>query len=164
MSQTEVTMTEIEAARLDWTAEHRRSYLQSGGNKGHIIDFREIGGRQFTTTLLLETTGRKTGLKRILPLIYGVTGGEVVIVASKGGADIHPAWYVNLVGTSEVRFQIATQGFVGVWREPQGDERDQVWAFMERLYPPYKDYKAATDRAIPLVMISTKEEIGVFSE
>jgi len=164
MSQNDVTMTEIEAARLDWTAEHRRKYLQSGGQQGHIIDFREIGGRQFTTTLLLETAGRKTGQKRILPLIYGVTGGEVVVVASKGGADIHPAWYLNLLGANQVRFQIATQGFVATWREPRGTERDQVWEFMEDLYPPYEDYKASTRRAIPLVMMAAMEEACVFSE
>lgn len=162
MSQDDVKMTEIEAARLDWTAEHRRSYLQSGGTQGHIIDFREIGGLRFTTTLLLETIGRKTGQKRILPLIYGVTGGEVVIVASKGGADIHPSWYVNLQGTSEIRFQIATQAFRGNWREPNGAERREVWAFMEKLYPPYKEYQAATRREIPLVMIAATGETDLF--
>jgi deazaflavin-dependent oxidoreductase (nitroreductase family) len=164
MSKGETTMTEIESSRLDWTAEHRRSYIRSGGAKGHIVDVREIGGRQFTTTLLLETFGRKSGERRIVPLIYGDTGGEVVVVASKGGADVHPAWYLNLQGKTEAAFQVATQAFRGPWREPKGAERAEVWAFMEKLYPPYRDYKAATGREIPLVMLSVREEIEVFKE
>ncbi len=157
-----VAVTEIEAARLDWTAEHLRMYLDSGGARGHIVDLREIGGLLFTPTLLLETTGRKSGQKRLLPLIYGTTGGEVVIVASKGGADVHPAWYLNIKDSRDVSFQVATQAFRGTWREPQGAERKQVWDFMERLYPPYKDYQAATRREIPLIMLSARESIAVF--
>jgi deazaflavin-dependent oxidoreductase (nitroreductase family) len=159
-----VTMTEIEETRLDWTAQHLQAYLRSEGRQGHIVDVREIGGLRFTTTLLLQTTGRKSGQKRIVPLIYGDTGGEVVVVASKGGADVHPGWYFNLQGTSEVQFQIGGQAFRGSWREPQGAERDEVWAFMEKLYPPYKDYQAATGRKIPLVMINAGDEIDAFKE
>ena len=54
MSQGEVVTTEIERARRDWMAEHLRSYLESGGAQGHIVDLRVIGGHQFTTTLLLR--------------------------------------------------------------------------------------------------------------
>ena len=164
MSEGDVTMTEIEESRLDWTAQHRQDYLRSGGAKGHIVDVREIGGLQFTTTLLLKTIGRKSGEARILPLIYGDTGGEVVIVASKGGADVHPAWYLNLRERDAVEFQIGGQAFRASWREPQGAERQEIWAFMEKLYPPYKDYQVATKREIPLVMMAIKEEVGIFKE
>ena len=164
MSEDKVVTTEIEASRLDWVAEHRRMYLASGGAEGHIADFREIGGLRFTTTLLLKTRGRKTGTTRISPLIYGDTGGEVVIVASKGGADIHPAWYLNIKGSDEVSFQIATQAFRANWREPQGAERAALWAFMAQLYPPYKDYQAATRREIPLVVLTPRDAIDAFRE
>jgi len=159
-----VRMTDIEATRLDWVGEHRRNYLRSGGAEGHIVDLREIGGRQFTTTLLLQTIGRKSGAKRITPLIYGDSGGEVVVVASKGGADIHPAWYLNLRESQEVAFQIATQAFRGNWREPTQEECPYVWAFMVNLYPPYKEYQRATAREIPLVMLSALTHIEVFKE
>jgi deazaflavin-dependent oxidoreductase (nitroreductase family) len=162
MSQGEVVTTEIERARRDWMAEHFRDYLGSGGAQGHIVDLRVIGGHQFTTTLLLRTVGRKSGQARITPLIYGDIGGEVVIVASKGGADMHPAWYFNIKNSDEVSFQVATQAFRGTWREPEGTERVAVWAFMERVYPPYKDYQAATSREIPLVMLTPRESIEVF--
>jgi deazaflavin-dependent oxidoreductase (nitroreductase family) len=164
MSDDMVTLTEVEAARLDWTAQHLRTYLDSGGAAGHIVDLREIGGLLFTPTLLLETVGRKSGQTRVLPLIYGTTGGEVVIVASKGGADVHPAWYLNIKGATQVSFQVASQAFRGSWREPQGTERKKVWNFMEELYPPYKDYQAATRREIPLVILSARESIPIFAK
>lgn len=159
MSEDKVSMTEVERATLEFVARHRESYLSSGGLEGHILDYRHLGGHRFTTTLLLETVGRKTGEKRITPLIYGDTGGEVVIIASKGGADIHPAWYLNLAAMPEVRFQIGGQAFRASWREPQGEERDRIWAFMADLYPPYRDYQAATDRRIPIVCLVPGDEI-----
>ena len=164
MSDDPVTMTEIEETRLDWTAQHRQDYLRSGGTKGHVVDVREIGGLRFTTCLLLKTIGRKSGEERILPLIYGDTGGEVVIVASKGGADVHPAWFLNLQEKKEVEFQIGGQAFRGTWREPTGAERAEIWAFMEKLYPPYVDYQKATNREIPLVVMAAGDEIPVFKE
>jgi deazaflavin-dependent oxidoreductase (nitroreductase family) len=162
MSQGEVVTTEIERARREWMTEHLRSYLESGGAQGHVVDLRVIGGHQFTTTLLLRTVGRKTGQARIAPLIYGDIGGELVIVASKGGADVHPAWYFNIKESDEVLFQVATQAFRGTWREPGGADRAQVWAFMEKVYPPYKDYQAATRRKIPLVMLTPREPVEIF--
>ncbi len=155
---------EVAASRNDWASDHRRQYISSGGVEGHILDLTDIGGRAFTTTLLLRTIGRKSGKVRMLPLIYGDTGGEVVVVASKGGADTHPAWYLNLKEGGEVAFQIATQAFRARWREPQGAERAEIWAYMEHLYPPYKDYQAATDREIPLVMLTAVEAIDVFKK
>ncbi len=162
MSAGSVTLTEIEIARRDWMAEHLRSYLESGGAKGHIADLRSIGGHAFTTHLLLRTVGRKSGQTRISPLIYGSIGGEVVIVASKGGADVHPAWYLNIKSAREVDYQIGGQAFRSTWREPQGKERDEVWAFMAKVYPPYTQYQTQTRRTIPLVMLSAGSPIEIF--
>jgi deazaflavin-dependent oxidoreductase (nitroreductase family) len=162
MSQDKVITTDIEIARRNWMAEHLRSYLQSGGADGHIVDLSAIGGHAFTTTLLLRTLGRRSGDVRIAPLIYGDIGGEVVIVASKGGADVHPAWYVNLKSTPEVGFQIGCQAYAANWREPQDAERAAIWAFMEKVYPPYTEYQRATRRTIPLVMLSSRKSIEVF--
>ena len=126
-------------------------------------DYRHLGGHRFTTCLLIETIGRKSGERRITPLIYGDTGGEVVIVASKGGADVHPGWYWNVKAMDEVIIQIGGQAFRTTWREPQGAERKAVWQFMAELYPPYRDYQAATDRQIPIVMFQPGEEVDAFS-
>jgi hypothetical protein len=69
----DATSEEIANARRAWKAEHMGMYLGSGGTEGHIVDLRDIGGHRFTTTLLLQTVGRKTGMTRITPLIYGDT-------------------------------------------------------------------------------------------
>ena len=154
----------IAKARRDFKTEHLELYLKSGGAKGHIVDVRDIRGHRFTTTLLLQTTGRKSQQKRITPLIYGDIGGEIVVVASKGGADHHPAWYLNIKSSKELRFQVATQAFRATWREPEPAERAKIWDFMVGVFPPYKDYQASTDREIPLVMMAPQEAIECFSE
>lgn len=161
--ESKTTMTEVERATLDFVRQHRDSYIASGGRDGHILDYRHLGGHRFTTTLLLETIGRKSGARRVTPLIYGDTGGEVVIVASKGGADVHPAWYWNIKAMDEVTFQIGGQAFRSGWREPQGEERARLWAFMTDLYPPYRDYQAATARAIPIVCFAPGEAAEPFT-
>ena len=154
-----VKMTEAESSRLDFISKHLGDYLTSGGAKGHIIDFSVIGGLPFTTTLLLETLGRKSGERRIAPLIYGNNGGEVVIIASKGGADIHPGWYFNLQPGREVTIQIATQAFRATWREARGDERERLWEFMAGLFPPYRDYRTATRRIIPVIVLQPGDAV-----
>jgi len=158
------TSAEIAKARRNWKEDHLGTYLRSGGAEGHIVDVSDIGGHKFTTTLLIRYVGRKSGKTRITPLIYGDMGGEVVIVASKGGADHHPAWYLNVKDSKEICFQVATQAFRGTWREPQGAERARVWEFMVGVFPPYKGYQASTDRVIPLVMLSADEPIDIFKE
>lgn len=158
------TSAAIRESRKDFMTEHREMYLQSGGARGHIMDITAVGGHPFTTHCMIKYTGRKSGKTFITPLIYGDIGGEVVICASKGGADEHPAWYLNIRESDQVEFQVATQAFRGTWREPQGAERDKVWAFMVDVFPTYASYQASTDRQIPLVMMKAVEEIPVFRE
>jgi deazaflavin-dependent oxidoreductase (nitroreductase family) len=157
------SMAKIAAARRDWKTEHLQTYLGSGGAQGHIVNVADIGGHPFTTTLLLRYTGRKSGRTIVTPLIYGDLGGEVVIVASKGGADHHPAWYLNVRESRQLDFQIATQAFRARWREPQAGERAKVWEFMVGVFPPYANYQASTTREIPLVMLSAVEPIDAFT-
>jgi len=152
----------IRDTRKDFVTEHREMYLNSGGAEGHIMDITPVGGRAFATHCMIRYTGRKSGKTFITPLCYADIGGEVVICASKGGADHHPAWYLNLIEQDEVEFQIATQAFRGTWREPEGLEREKVWAFMVDCHPFYDSYAKATDRVIPLVMLKAAEAIPVF--
>jgi deazaflavin-dependent oxidoreductase (nitroreductase family) len=154
----------IAATRRDWVAEHREMYLRSGGAEGHIMDITAVGGRSFATHCMIKYTGRKSGKVFITPLCYADIGGEVVIVGSKGGADTHPAWYLNVRDSTEIEFQIATQAFRATWREPDGEEHDKVWAFMVDCFPFYAAYQASTERRIPLVMLKAIEPIPVFRE
>jgi deazaflavin-dependent oxidoreductase (nitroreductase family) len=154
----------IRDTRRDFMAEHREMYLRSGGAQGHIMDITVVGGRRFATHCLIKYTGRKSGKTFITPLCYADIGGEVVIVASKGGADQHPAWYLNIRESHEALFQVATQAFRGTWREPEGAEREKVWNFVVDCHPFYAQYQASTRRVIPLVMMQAVEEIPVFRE
>lgn len=156
------TSAAIRDTRKDWVVEHRDMYLSSGGAQGHIMDITPVGGRSFATHCLVKYVGRKSGKVFITPLCYADIGGEVVICASKGGADHHPAWYLNIREAGTVDFQVATQAFRATWREPEGAERDKVWAFLTDCHPFYADYQKATDRVIPLVMLKAIEPIPVF--
>jgi len=154
----------IRDTRKDFMTEHREMYLRSGGAQGHILDITAVGGRRFATHCMVRYVGRKSGKIFITPLCYADIGGEVVIVASKGGADHHPAWYLNIRESDEVQFQVATQAFRGTWRQPEGAEREKVWNFVVDCHPFYAQYQAATERVIPLVMMKAVEEIPVFRE
>lgn len=154
----------IRQERRDWMASHRDAYLRSGGAEGHIMDLSEVGGHAFTTHCLIRVKGRKSGRTQIVPLIYGDIGGEVVIVASKGGADENPDWYHNLRAGDEVDLQIATQAFRASWREPEGEERHRIWDFISHVYPPYLSYQRATTRHIPVIMMTPLTSIDVFEE
>lgn len=153
---------EIRDARKDWVTEHREMYLDSGGAQGHIMDITPVGGHSFATHLLLKYRGRKSGKIFITPLCYGDIGGEVAVIGSKGGADSHPEWYLNVTAAPEVEFQIATQAFRATWREPEGAERQKVWDFMVDNFPFYASYQQATSRIIPIVLMKAMEPISVF--
>ena len=88
----DATSAEISKVRRDWVTEHRELYLRSGGAEGHIVDITPVGGHAFATHCMIKYKGRKSGKTFITALCYGDIGGEVVIVASKGGADTHPEW------------------------------------------------------------------------
>jgi deazaflavin-dependent oxidoreductase (nitroreductase family) len=154
----------IREARRDFITEHRDLYIKSGGTEGHIVDITPVGGHPFTTHCLIKYKGRKSGKVFITPLIYGDIGGEVVIVASKGGADSHPAWYLNILDSKEIEFQIATQAYRATWREPQGAEREKIWNFMVDVFPSYAKYQASTRRQIPIVMMKPIASVPVFKE
>jgi deazaflavin-dependent oxidoreductase (nitroreductase family) len=154
----------IRDASKNWITIHRDMYLRSGGAEGHIMDMSAAGGRLFATHCLIKYQGRKSGRIFITPLCYGAIGGEVVICASKGGADTHPDWYLNFIEREVAEFQIAKQAFRGTWREPEGAEREKIWAFMADCFPFYDAYKKATSRVIPLIMMKALEPIPVFSQ
>ena len=152
----------IRAERANWAREHLETYLGSGGAKGHILDLSSVGGHAVTTHCLIKVVGRKSGKVQVTPLIYGNTGAEIVVVASKGGADTNPEWYLNIRESQTIGVQIATQAFEATWREPEGEERHQVWTSMTHLFPPYRGYQLATERHIPIVMLRPGRSIDTF--
>ncbi len=148
-------MTEVHIPEYlpDWIKEHVELYLQDG-EAGHYWDASLGGGEGMLTTLLLTTTGRKSGKSLVLPLIYRPTGdGGYCIIASKGGAPAHPAWFLNLEANPAVHLQVATDKFDAVARVAEGEERERLWQLMVDYYAPYTDYQAATERQIPVVVL-----------
>jgi deazaflavin-dependent oxidoreductase (nitroreductase family) len=153
-------MTEcFKVAGPDWQKRHLQSYLETDGRLGHFADFSALGGPAAVPCLLLETIGRKSGARQILPLIYGKEGNDFVIIASKGGAPKHPAWYLNLTAEPSVRFQVADKKYRGKAVVAPAAERLRLYAMMAKIYPAYVEYQQKTDREIPVVLLRPEAEI-----
>jgi proline iminopeptidase len=125
--------------------EHVDRYRATDGEEGHEW--------QGVHTLLLTTTGRKSGEERTTPLIYGEDDGNYVVVASKGGAPDDPAWMKNLREDAGAKVQVAADKFDARARTATGEERDRLWARMAEIWPSYEDYAKKTDRLIPVVVL-----------
>ena len=126
--------------------EHVQRYRETDGAEGHEW-------QPGVYTLLLTTTGRRSGKARTTPLIYGEHDGAYVIVASKGGADDHPDWYLNLVDHPEVEVQVGADVFSASARTATADEKDAIWPMMAEIWPDYDNYAEKTDRDIPIVLL-----------
>ena len=145
--------TKIAANLPKWIGDHLRRYLESDGADGHMWDASLAGGSGLVPTLILTTTGRRSGQPLVLPLIYGETDNGYVVIASKGGAPQHPAWYLNLAAQAEVDVQVVADRFRAKARTATGEERAELWKKMVAIYAPYQDYQAKTDREIPVVVL-----------
>lgn len=112
------------------------------------------GSMQGAPVLLLDHVGRRSGQARTTPLIYLEDGPRLVIVASKGGVDDHPAWFHNLMAmdTAEVELSHGARRRVRP-RLAEGDERAALWARLVAVFPPYADYATYTQRQIPVVVL-----------
>ena len=145
---------ELPAGLPDWIRDHLERYLASDGEDGHLWDASLGGGEGMISTLILTTTGRKSGDPLPLPLIYGEVDGGYVVIASKGGAPAHPAWYLNLEAKPEVQVQVKADKFQARARTATGAERAAIWEQMVGIYAPYADYQVrAGERQIPVVVL-----------
>ena len=126
--------------------EHVRRYRETDGAVGHIW-------KRGSKTLLLTTTGRRTGKLTTTPLIYEEWGDRYVVIASKGGAPKHPGWYRNLVKTPEVEVQVEGDVFRGVARTAGGAEREELWKLAAEQWPDFDAYQQRTERRIPVVVL-----------
>ncbi|BBJ47175.1 nitroreductase [Streptomyces antimycoticus] len=133
----------------DWVAEQTRTYLASGGTEGH-----ESNG---IYTLVLATTGRRTGIARRTCLIYGTAGEDFVVVASNGGADEDPAWFKNLQADPSVGAQVGGRRFTARARTASPAERELLWPRMASIFPLYDEYAQKTDRELPIVLLTPQD-------
>jgi deazaflavin-dependent oxidoreductase (nitroreductase family) len=126
-------------------------------SRAHIAVYRRTGGRLGAKLLwfpaaLLTTTGSKTGLPRTTATLYLRDGGRVVLPASFGGRDSDPMWYRNLKANPRVHLQVRDEHLMMTARDATDEERSRYWPRLVKMYPPYKNYRDAADRVIPLVV------------
>ena len=139
-----------------WIVDHIALYRKDP-ERGHMWDSSVAGGPGLLPTLLLTSTGRRSGKPRVLPLIYKKVGTNYVIIASKGGAPKHPGWYLNLLATPDCHIQVAHDEIDATARTAKGAEREDLWRQLVEIYPPYEEYQQrAEERIIPVVVLEPK--------
>jgi len=104
--------------------------------------------------LILSTPGRKSGRLLETPLMYLEDGANLFLIASKGGAPQHPAWYHNLVSNPDVTALVgSSEKAFRAEAITEGPERDRLYARAVAVYKRYADYEKKTDRVIPVVLL-----------
>ena len=140
---------ERELSPEGWVREQTEQILATGTTQGV-----EVAGRR---VVLVTIRGAKSGALRYTPLMRVEHGGRYALVASKGGAPEHPAWYRNVVANPHVELQDGevTQDYVA--REVTGEERAAWWERSVAAYPPYEEYQHKTDRQIPVLVLEPQD-------
>jgi deazaflavin-dependent oxidoreductase (nitroreductase family) len=114
-----------------------------------------LGGKmQDAPVLILHTVGRKSGKKRALPLLYLADGAELVLVASRGGSDAMPAWYLNLMDMESAEVEIKGERTTMRPRRATPEEKAEYWPKLNAIYSHYEDYQQRTSRDIPVIVMS----------
>jgi deazaflavin-dependent oxidoreductase (nitroreductase family) len=132
----------------------------------HVIDFytlRLTGGRYTLselagwTIIQLTTTGAKTGQQRTMPLLAGLEGGRIVLIASSFGREHNPGWYYNLKANPECKVVYKGKSLAYVAREVNGEEYEKYWNLVSSNYVGYEKYKIrAAHRHIPVMLLEPK--------
>src|SRR5262245_62910472 len=142
-------MTEQNYTATDLTLvgpNHVAAYRDSGGEVGYLWNG--------VPTLLLTVAGRRTGRPRTSALIFGRDGDDYLVVASMGGAPMHPKWYLNLQSQLAAEIQVRDETIAVTARTATTQEKPKLWRIMTRIWPNYDAYQARTDREIPVVVLS----------
>ena len=132
----------------DWNKQVIKEFRANAGKVGGSFAGMEL--------LLLHTTGAKSGLPRINPLVRMMDGDRYVVIASKGGAPTHPDWYYNLVANPEVHVELGTERFDALATVAEEPERSQLYAKMAARYPFFAEYQEKTTRTIPVIVLTRR--------
>lgn len=131
-------------AMIKWVAGMQTwVYRKSGGKMWKNF----IGGYPI---MLLTATGRKSGVKRTIPLIHVPHGDNELLVASQGGMSTSPNWYFNIVAHPEVEIYHAGVSRTMIARQVSDEEKASLWPHLCSVYPDYDEYQRRTDRNIPV--------------
>ena len=112
-----------------------------------------VGGWAGAPMLLLTTTGRKSGAERTTPLVFLRDSDNLVVIASYGGSDRHPDWWLNLRAHPDAEAQVFAERRPVHAEEATGEERARLWERITRTYPVYRFYETRTQRQIPVVVL-----------
>src|SRR5665213_316437 len=128
-------------------------------NQKIIEEFRaragKVGGQfEGAPVLLLHTTGAKSGLERVNPMMYQRVGDAFAVFASKAGAPTNPDWFHNLVAHPEVTAELGVENVPMVARVADKTERDEIWECQKEQFPNFAEYEEKTDRVIPVVLLN----------
>ncbi|MGW4529405.1 nitroreductase/quinone reductase family protein [Nocardia sp. NPDC004340] len=128
-------------------------------NESVIAEFRANGGKVGgpfegrTNMVLITTTGAKSGRPTTNPLVYVPDTDRIVLIASNGGADKHPAWYHNLRANPELTIELGTETYTGKAEFLTGEEAETLYTRMIDLMPVFAEYRAETTRRIPVIAV-----------
>jgi len=123
---------------------------------GNVWVFRKTGGKlgsQGGKVVLVTTTGRKSGLERTSPLMGIADGDRILVAASAGGGDRHPAWYHNLVANPRVTVERGADKLAMIARVAGPEERPELWQRFKDASKAFTKYETRTDREIPVVIL-----------
>ena len=133
----------------------------------HEIEFyilRMSGGRYSLsefggwTIIELTTIGAKTGQERTMPLLAGIEGDKIALIASSFGRVHNPGWYYNLKAHPECKVTYKAKVIPYVAREVAGNEYDKYWRLVSSNYVGYEKYKkTAAHRHIPVMLLEPKK-------
>jgi deazaflavin-dependent oxidoreductase (nitroreductase family) len=139
--------------------EHDDAFDPGDFNRQLIGEFRanegKVGGMfAGAPMLLLTTTGAKSGRTHVVPLVYTVDDGRMVVMGSKGGASTHPDWYYNVRANPEVTVEVGTDAFAARATVAEGVERQRLFDQMAAQMPGFAEYQRNTTRQIPVIVLT----------
>jgi deazaflavin-dependent oxidoreductase (nitroreductase family) len=128
-----------------------------------IAEFRKNRGKvggdfEGAPLLLLHTVGKRSGKSRVNPVMYLKDGDRYLVFASKGGADTHPDWFLNLKAHPDIKIEVGDE-IIDVHAEDiKGPEHDTLYARQAKLYPNFAEYQRKTKRVIPVVALTKRKK------
>lgn len=138
---------------VDFFRAHVKLYLTDPA-RAHLWDATPVGGPGVVETLLLTTIGRKTGKTRHAPVLYVADGDSYLIMASRGGTEINPAWFANLASDPECEIRVGIFHTRAIAHVLDGDERERAWDKVTAIRPVYLKYQSRTTRRIPVIRLT----------
>jgi deazaflavin-dependent oxidoreductase (nitroreductase family) len=136
---------QYEPSPTEWVRRQVEQIMASGTTEGVLIMGRPV--------VLMTMRGVKSGKLRKVPVMRVEHDGVYAVVASRGGAPAHPAWYFNLRASDRIAMQDGPDQHTYSVRELDNAEREQWWERAVKAYPPYADYQTKTERRIPVLLL-----------